>query len=128
MTYLALVHGSRAIKYFAHQSLNKGLWNEMRRLTGEIKKLTPILYSLEPQPTVSTDSPSINLVGKTYHGKKYIIAVNDSPSPVKATIKLSPSSGKYARVLFENRIVKVKVNQITDTFKAYQRHVYELTD
>ncbi|MBL4701001.1 MAG: carbohydrate binding domain-containing protein [Phycisphaeraceae bacterium] len=125
MTYLALIHGSKAIKYFAHKSLGKGLWNEMRKLTGEIRKLTPILYSLEPQPNVNTNSPSINLVGKTYNGKKYIIAVNDPPSSVNATIKIS-SSGKFATVLFESRTVNIKGNQIKDTFKPYQRHVYKI--
>ena len=42
----------------------------MRQLGQEVKTLTPVLYSLEAPPAVSTTSRAIEFVAKTYKGQK----------------------------------------------------------
>ena len=97
-------------------------------LAQEVRQLTPILYSLEPGPTVSatpSDRLGIHVTAKTHKGKRYIIAANAGPKPVQAQITVS-GGGNSASVLFEKRRVNVSHGVIKDTFLGYQRHVYEI--
>lgn len=102
------------------------LWSEIRQLGQEVKELTPILYSLETPPAVSTTSTEIEFVAKTYKGQSYIIALNKKPTRVKATFSVPGSDTASATVLFENRNASVKKGTIEDVFEGYQRHVYRL--
>jgi len=125
LVYLCLIHGARGFKFWIAKPLGAELWLEMKTLTREIRQLTPILYSLEAPPTVSVAPSDINLIGKTYRGRRYIIAANAAPTPVNAKITVS-GGGKSATVLFENRRVKVENGVVKDGFLGYQRHVYEV--
>jgi len=122
MAYSSLIHGARGIKYFVHKPHSASMWNELRMLTREVRELTPILYSVETPPTVTLNGTGVDFVTKSYQGKTYIIAVNLRSDRNKVSFLLPVSKGE-ASVLFENRKIKVK-KTLTDTFEAYQRHVY----
>ena len=123
MFYSALINGARGLLYWMNTPYCPELWGEMKQLAPEVKTLTPVLYSLETAPTVSSSTQGIELVGKTYNAQPYIIAVNDSPSSMNATLNISGSYAS-ANVLFENRYVSVANGQLQDTFAGFQRHVY----
>jgi hypothetical protein len=125
MTYLSIIHGSRGMWYFQNMPRTVEQWNEMRILSGEIKTLTPILYSTDTAPAVSVNSSSIHLLSKRYNGQNYVIAVNESPFPVTAAMTISGADGW---VMFENRLVFSSGGTLTDTFAGYQRHVYCIDD
>ena len=65
------------------------------------------------------------MVGKTYNGQPYIIAVNDSPSSVRATINIS---GSYVsvNVLFENRYVSVASGRYKIPLPVSSGNVYSV--
>jgi len=123
MVYLTLIHGARGISFVFDKPLSAELWKGRKALAREIRELTPILYSLDPPPTVSATPATIHLVGKSYNGRRYIIAANTLATRVKAEINI-PGSYKTATVLFENRKIKVENGVIRDAFLGYQRHVY----
>jgi hypothetical protein len=127
MAYLTLIHGSRGIMYFSQKPRTIEQWNELRLLTDEVNTLTPALSSTDTAPTVSASSPSIHLLSKSYGGRNYVIAVNESPLPVTATLTSSAAVSVPATVLFENRNVGIVNGGLTDTFAGYQRHVYSST-
>ena len=124
MAYLALIHGSRGLTYFQNKPRTVEIWNELRQLTREIRTLMPVLYSTSASPNISVSSPSIHGLGKKYDNRKYLIAVNDSPSPIEATLSMLAVNPATATVLFENRTVDVASGTITDLFAGYERHVY----
>ncbi len=73
------------------------LWNEMSQLGQEVKTLTPVLYSLETPPAASTKSTAIEFVAKTYNGQNYVIALNKTPSRVKARLSISGNNAAMRR-------------------------------
>ncbi|MBI3922670.1 MAG: hypothetical protein HY318_14710 [Armatimonadetes bacterium] len=125
MTYLALIHGVRGIKFFAQKPRSGELWNHLGYLAREVRTLTPILYSLEQSPSSTVAPPAIHHVVKRFEGALYMVAVNATAEPVTATFTVPPSTGK-ASVLFENRTVRVVKGVMRDRFEGYQRHVYRL--
>jgi hypothetical protein len=128
MAYMALIHGTRGLMYFAQKPRLEEQWNELRTLTDEVNELTPVLYSTDTTPSVSADAPSIHVLSKTFGGKRYLIAVNESPLPVTTTLTSAEAGSALAATMFENRNVNVLNGQITDTFAGYQRHVYSFTE
>jgi len=126
MTYLALIHGVRGIKFFAQKPRSKELWNRMQWLAREVRELTPVLYALEDSPAVSAAPETIHAVAKRHRGETYIIAANDCPKSLRATLGISGPDGTAA-VLFEDRSVRVSEGRLRDRFEPYQRHVYRLS-
>ena len=85
--------------------------------------MTPILYSTETPPNVTLKGSGVDFVTKRYQGRTYIIAVNLRSDRNKISFTIPETNGA-ASVLFENRTIKVKGKTLTDSFEAYQRHVY----
>jgi hypothetical protein len=126
MAYLALIHGSRGLMYWNNKPRTLEQWNELRQLNSEVQTLTPVLYSTNPAPAVTVTPATVNVLGKTYGGGKYFVAVNTQPGAAGATLTISDTNATQAAVLFENRSVAVLGGKIVDTFAGFQRHVYAL--
>jgi hypothetical protein len=126
MVYLSMIHGMRGFLFFAAKSLSVELWKEMKQLAYEVKTLSPILYSTESAPSVSSPQGSIHLTAKQYQNDLYIIAVNELATPVNASLTLPEGFTGKLTLLFENRSVSLKNGKINDKFEGYQRHVYRL--
>lgn len=124
MVYLSMIHGVRGLMYWNFKPYTGELWSTLRSLNKEVRMLTQVLSSTNAAPTVSANSPSIQRLSKSYEGKWYVIAVNESPSPVTAELTIEGAGTGPAYALFENRSVNVVNGKITDSFAGYQRHVY----
>jgi hypothetical protein len=124
MTYLALIHGVKGIKYFMSKPHSRELWNELAQLAREVRTLTPILYSVEEAPPVTASPQTIHVTVKRHQDALYLIAVNARPDAVEGTLNISGNGS--ADVLFENRSVTCREGRITDHFEGFQRHVYRL--
>jgi hypothetical protein len=125
LVYLTLIHGVRGLKFWVDKPLSLELWRTMKMLAGEVRQLTPVLYSLEPAPPVAAAQPEIHVLAKTWKGRTYVMAANAAATPVAARLAVA-GAGRAATVLFEQRRVKLVDGVIEDTFLPYQRHVYEL--
>ena len=124
--YTCLINGVSGIWFFADYPRVKSHWEKMKELNGEIKTLTPVLASPTAEQSVKCQTPEIQTLVKEYDGALYIIALNETIAPVKATFALTGKIKKSGQVLFEDRKVRIKDAVFEDHFDGYQRHVYQL--
>lgn len=125
-TYVAIINNIRGIYYFADHPKSKSNWARIKRLSREIKKLTPILASTVKTPIIKCNTPAIEFLLKKTKDGIYLIAVNNTKSPVNARFDLSRTSVSNSEVLFEERKLKINNAVLEDRFKGFQRHVYFL--
>jgi|GEM_PF-832093 hypothetical protein len=145
LTYLSVVHGARGVFYFCfqggeyHIKNHPELWANIKNIVNELNQIYPLLLAPDTKNIpISIDSPDIhyslkkvdkNLQTKTNGIIKkgyYLIAVNGTNKPVKAIIKNLVFQNDQINVLFENRILKKKNQELADTFKPYEVHIYNL--
>lgn len=132
MTYQAVINGARGIQYFIRHGLNSfpkstAAWNECGRIAIEIAELTPWLLSDEKPFPVSSSSVSVQVASALHEDKLIVIAVNKSGSPQRVDIRISGAVPGQARVIFENRVVRLNGNTITDYLSSFGSQVYLLS-
>ena len=132
--YLALMHGAAGIVFnMGHGSIPLSAtrhWSVYPGLAAEIEQFFPILASL-PRPReygIRPLEPEIDYCVRTGNGRIYLFAVNTSDNLVQATVQIEDPSivPDQVDLLFENRTVKFEGNRFTDTFTAYEPHVYAI--
>jgi len=109
------------------------LFGEDVALEVEITKGSPRTVSFRPYGVEEDISyPSVNVVGKSYEGILYIVAVNSQERPVTAKISGLPAGVKEVQVLFESRpedkggnSVAVADGAFEDSFGWLGVHVYK---
>jgi len=127
--YLALVNGATIVQFYTFDQAERNLWLRVRRLTKEIKELTPVLATYEEAPAVGVNSPKIQTLVKSHKGRYYLLAVNSSEEPMAVNFDLSAldlPGDATAELMFEDRAVSLKGGALQDSFAGYQRHVYAL--
>jgi hypothetical protein len=100
----------------------------MLKIGKEIKELTPILTAPDSKKTIEVDNKNIHFLLKEYKGKYYLITINasrESQSEVKIHLPFLKGQ-KRGKVWFENREVKVEDGVLRDSYKGYERHIYEI--
>jgi len=131
MTYQSIVNGARGIQYFIRHGLNSfpkstAAWNECGRMAMEIAEMTPWLMSDEKPIPVSSSTGSVLVSSALHEGKLMVIAVNKAGSPQRVDINISGAVPGQARVIFENRSIRLNGNTITDWLSAFGSQVYLL--
>ena len=133
MTWLAIAHGATGIQYFIrmlpHQwPFGEAMWAECRKMAAEVRELTPVLLSHEPQPTVApvTASPWLHLASRAYDGRAYLICVNTTKQPANLAVRCTAKpTESAAEVLFEDRAVPVAADgTIRDMVDALGVRIY----
>jgi len=131
--YLALIYGAKGINWFA---LNdppriRDTWLAWCEVIKEANVLGPILMERAPEQLIlkerGANSPIHMRAMK--HGKRlYLIGANAFRADVEVEIGLGnlTSKGSVARVLFEDRKLRLHGTELTDKFEGYTTHVYEL--
>ncbi len=135
MAYQSIVNGANGINYWGlnYVPARSPFWNDLKSVVSELASIQDILAS---------SSRSIRLV-KQYHelgydidmgvqimtkkarGSYYLFTVNTDKNPTKVSIS-GFGRDKVAKVLFENRKIEIENRQLTDSFKPFEVHVYEL--
>jgi len=130
VTYLALTHGASGIIYWEYDGARRDerIWGTMKRISLEIKELTPVLTSPTSEKTVGVSNEHINRILKETDDAYYLITVSDSTETLKAVTLELPwlTETVKAEVMFEDRSATVKVGRLVDDFTTYQRHVYRI--
>ena len=132
LTYQNLVSDATGgITWFAYSRSNNhpGIWEELTRLNGEIKQLTPILLTESPACKVSgtEEARGIHVSLKEHKGRLYLITLNGALNDMQVRFTLSsiaPSS--TLKVLFEDRTIRADESTFSDRFAGYGTHVYEM--
>jgi hypothetical protein len=144
MTYIAWIHGSQGVMYFAMDYSAGGgglrdqppnLRAECERLGFEGSELTPALASGTNNthaPHVTVSDPRIEagaFVEARLGGGIVILVANTATQPVQVTLTLTPGVVKdgVATVLFANRNVTVAGGVLHDWVDAMGTRAYRLT-
>jgi hypothetical protein len=123
-TYVALVNGSTGIMYFSAIILPVNTWGRAAGISGEIKKLTPVLLC-NKFAKVSCGNSRIKFMAREFNGKVYIIAVNPYNKQLSTDFVL-PGKISSAKRLFESGSVNSASNKISAKFKPYERKCFEI--
>jgi predicted DNA-binding protein len=130
VTYLALTHGASGIVYWEYNSArqNPTIWETMKKISLEIKELTPALTSPTSKKKAIVSNEHIHHILKETKDAYYLITVSDSKDALQAVALELPwlPDGTKAEVMFENRSVATAAGRLTDDFTTYQRHVYRI--
>ncbi|HUL51143.1 MAG TPA: hypothetical protein VLU94_01030 [Candidatus Nitrosotalea sp.] len=143
--WMALIRGSRGLIYFVHQFKpafkEAALLDDPEMLTAvtainrQIHELAPVLNSPSIVEGVAVESTTeatpIAWMLKRRGDVAYLFAVNLRNRPTRgafvireSTLRLGPSVS--ATVLGESRSLRMQDNGLTDEFKPYEVHLYEL--
>lgn len=133
MTYQALVNGVKGVIYYTYRdstwdlSSNPELWNGIKSLVPEIKKLNPILLNGD-LTKISTGVEDIFAGIWTYQERKVIVALNTSGSRTKQVSIALPRGTNEAQAMFSNRPsgMVVRDGRLSGSIKPKDVHVYIL--
>jgi hypothetical protein len=133
MTYLAVVHGAKGVLYWAHSPSRYKIsdypehWSMIKRLAGEMKKMSPILVTptSKTELTITPTTATIDSMVKDLGAETYVIAVNRTARAQEAVIGLpNPASESNVEVMFEERTLTPVNGRWADRFEPLDVHVY----
>ncbi|MBN1806103.1 MAG: hypothetical protein JW837_12715 [Sedimentisphaerales bacterium] len=125
-------------KKFKWINLTEPMKQELRRTNKQLTRLAaPIVLGedISKKLIVNADKTyekyanghAIQVIGKYYEGKTYIIAVNVTRKTVLPTFKIAPAiKAKEAVVFDENRTVPLENSGFSDTFAPLEVHIYTI--
>lgn len=132
MAWQAIIHGANGLVFYSFFDLKRGgdfdnEWDQVKRMALPIKRLSPVILSVEETPDVSSGNEAIHCLAKSYGGKLYVFAVNVSNRPQlgKFTVGAKLAS---VRPMFEDRDpIEPSRGGFRDIFDNLQVHLYEVT-
>jgi hypothetical protein len=128
-TYLALMNKVNGIIYHnGHGGVplsRTRFWSVFNELSHEIETLYPIIMFGQKEKLVQCKNSALSYIVRQQKSANYVIAVNNSAETVSGNFILPAKlHNGIAKVLFEDRVIKIKDNKITDEFTPYEPHVY----
>jgi hypothetical protein len=136
--WMAIIHGSRGIVYFAHEFKPKfveaGLLADsemaagVKAINAQITELAPMINSPALKDEAKVDADSIALMTRKYKGDTYVFAVAMTDKPTHAQFALKGAGGgpKSVEVIDEKRTIPLKAGEWSDEFKGYEVHLYRV--
>lgn len=136
-TWLAIIHGATGIYYFVHiitpSFIEAGIFNDPAMVSqvtatnSRIQGLASVINSASVAGNSVASGSRIDFCVKNTGGHKYLFACNPLSTPTSATFTIPGLGAGTATVLDESRTVGFAANQLTDSFAAYDVHLYQLT-
>ncbi len=133
MTYQALVNGVKGVIYYTYHdstwdlSSNPELWNGIKSLVPEIKKLSPILLNGD-LTKISTGVEDVFAGGWTYQDQVVVVVLNTSSSSTRQASIALPGGTNEVQAMFSNRPsgMVVRNGRLSGSIKPKDVHVYSL--
>jgi hypothetical protein len=119
-SWLAVAGGARGLGFFP-ADWPAELTPAIAGVANEVAALQPALA--EPDAAVSASAPLV-ATGRAHAGAFYVVAVNPTLSPQRATIGATGLTGDSGTVLGENRTVRVSGGKLSDDFGPLAVHLY----
>jgi len=129
-TYGAITHTADGVLWFAYSYSKRhpDAWLVLKKISLELKELSPILLNDTSSKKVSVSSPDIHTLLKKHNGQTCLITININTEPVEnVEMVIAGATAGRADVKFENRSTPVVNGAITDSYKPNERHVYVLS-
>ncbi|MSP12221.1 MAG: hypothetical protein EXR62_04595 [Chloroflexi bacterium] len=137
MAFANIINGASGLLFSMYQvALDQPVWQDIRRLVGELRDLHDILAghttNLPLRPRYRNLGYSIwkgvQILVKQAGDQLYLLAANSAFDPAEVTWSgFNQTSATHLRVLGEERQVPIHNGAATDTFEPYAVHVYALT-
>ena len=134
--YMALAHDSSGLIWWWYGQGSKSFtvarapkaWAALRKIVAEIKELSPLLVA-EGEVHTSVAKPKegaeVHVWEKKCRDRTVVIAVNRDKEACEVSFALRTLPGdRTAKVLWENRSVKVVNGKLSDHFAPLAVHVY----
>ena len=136
MFFDAIVHGADGILIWgtSYTPLDSPFMKDLNNATRELSEMQEILSAPETNLNIRKEyhemgyslDRGVAVLAKTVGNKTYLLTVNDDKNPVK--VSLSGLDGFVsAKVLKENRKIDIADGEITELYKPFGVHLYELT-
>jgi len=137
MAFQALIHVANGIVYWGHSYTPQPsqAWTDLKRVVREVADLSPVLAERRAPVDVAAEyhemghsvDDGVQTLAKMHDGKLYVFTCNADKNPCKATLS-GFGNWTTCRVLNEgDRTLPVENGTITDTWKRFDVHVYELS-
>lgn len=135
MAYNAIIHGATGLVYWgtAYTPQPSPFWSDLKKVTRELGAMQNILAAKSVNLKIEksyhelghTVDAGIEILAKKYNNKTYLLTANADKNPVKITFNFLQN---YARgkVLTENRTIQIEDCEMTDSYKPFDVHIYEL--
>ena len=122
MMYEALFNTANGIVFWGTQRVkDKQFFRDLRTAVHEVSRLTPLLLHGQRTVLPAPDGMVIHQISSS--GKKYYLAMNNTPQKVNAKMKIGFPDTEVP-VLFENRKIRSRDGVITDEFLPFSCHWY----
>ncbi|MGB9677397.1 MAG: hypothetical protein ACPLZ9_02155, partial [Candidatus Ratteibacteria bacterium] len=141
--WMCIVEGATGIGFFPHSwstpenptvrnytqfRVVDSVKKETKKVTDQIKELTPIILSPKSTKTVKVtnlEETDVNVLVKEKGDEIYIFASNIRVREGKVKFEVDQSVKVLSvKVYGENREIKVENNTFEDNFKMYEPHIY----
>jgi hypothetical protein len=131
--YIALIHGAKGLMWYGGSvtggiflNPKEGNWEDLKKVARELNDMIPVFLSPtgDAPKFAPASAPMSVMLKKTKDGPVLIVA-NRGASAIEVTFDVSQHSGS-AKVLNENRSVRVSDGKLKDKFEPYEVHVYSL--
>jgi hypothetical protein len=128
----AIAGGAKGLGLFtwANQGGNWGsfvvapeIQQQIKSETGRVAALSAVLLSPAVQVQMRPQTP-LRASARTYGGRTYVIAVNNSSSPLTTSFGVSGLQAASIDVWQEDRALKVRRGGMSDRFDPYGVHIY----
>ncbi len=133
MTWQCICEGATGIVMYSFFDLKRDktkpfeqAWREVKQVAGEVKKLSPMLLSVEPAPRIQVQAPKwLHWTVRSHRGKTFLFAANDGGGAGEATFRL-PKPPQRVRVVGEGRTIEPRGAEFRGRFERLAVHIYEI--
>jgi len=142
MTYLALIHGAKGVLYYSYydlftidrkaglkasEELFRSRFGNLRRLAGELNRITPLILFGEPVELEFESSGDLHLKAMRYNGSLFVMAANAGESRSELRIKLPDGfTGREVRDLEGKTRGEVENGVFSDSLEPLECVTYSL--
>ena len=136
MAFESIIKGANGIVYWGSHTMPQPSqpWSDIKRVVREVADLGPVLAERSAQATVGIEyhemghsvDDGVQTIAKQHDGKLYLLTCNADKNLCKATLS-GLGDWTNCAVLNENRSLPVAGGQVTDTWRRFEVHIYELT-
>ncbi len=135
MAYDAIINGATGILYWgmSHTPQPSPFWSDLKAVVRELGDLQKILAApnahlaiqKEYRETGHSVDKGVEVLTKKEGNSTYLITANADKNPVKVTLRRLQDF-RSAKVLRENRKMSIRQGAFTDTYRAFDVHMYKL--
>jgi len=124
MAYQSIVHGATGVAYHYlpyAKVLGEQFWKDLRRVTLELKYVSPILVEDSVVPcALKSDEDSVKVMQKSYEGSNYYIVVNESSVSKQVWLDGFTSGEKELNILLdESRQLRPQDGKVSVELPGY---------